>query len=292
MRYLNPVHTVVHTVAIFALLLSLAIGLQAQAQSSGATARTVVGGSLTAAGIAFVPIYTEYTLSVGDEGSPYMALMVPMFLTTGIPTLVTGAVQLGQGSSRLTDPANVEAWGRATSGKLCIPYLLVGGLAAGIGLPIAMQGWSDGRYSGAPSFVLPATGLALFGAGVYIATSSDNALRELWGKEPEIEDRPGEFLVTGGVICLAMGTGVLVGMAPAMRVTFGDPEAVLTASILGAGYFAGGLAMLISGVGRLVSANEVSAWTAARRSRVVLRSVGPMHDPMTGTTGIAFSGTF
>ncbi len=282
-------------ILMVAVLGTLALGAPAQAVTTGATARTVVGGGLTVSGIAMVPITTEYQLNWGfDQGTGFMAVAVPTLLIPGIPTLVTGTVQMATGDSAVDDPLLLPAFQRAQAGQaLAIPYLLTGGLAGGGTLIAASLGWMYDNNATVPSFVTPILGLGVFGAGIFLAVDGDNALQEVWGKEA-VDLRPGSLLIGGGVTCLAMGTGFLAGVTPVMRLsTFNSGNEVgpvLVSAITGVGYMVTGIVMVATGAARQSESYSTDAVASRRDPRVRLDGFGPTYDPTSGTTGFALSG--
>jgi hypothetical protein len=283
--------------AHLALLGALLLAVPASAATREATARTAVGAGMTMVGIAMVPITTEYMISSGDEGTPYMVAAVPTLLIPGIPTLVIGAVQVASGPGAVKDPNVLPTYNRAIAGQnLCTPYLVVGGMVGAITLGIASLSWARDRDEGAPSFITPMLGMAIFAGGVYLAVDGDNAARDLWGRGEDFDSRPGDIMIGGGVTCLAMGTGVLTALTPSLRLASegGDNELapVVISTVTGITYMAMGLSLLVTGAERRAQSYQTTEVHTPSKRRARIDGIVPTFDPDVGTAGLAIAGRF
>lgn len=282
--------------SLAALVISILLALPAvpaAANDSGPAARATLGTSLTIGGIVMIPITAELILA-GEHGAGagYTGLMAPLLMCTGIPTLVEGIVQAASGHGTFSDPVQRAAWGRARMGDLAIVYVLAGSMFGGFSLTGSAVLWANHEYAGPPTFILPFAGLGLMGAGIGFAADASAAAGTFPGEVEDVDDPPGEVLAKNGVALMAVGTGFLVGVAPAVRIASSEtsfsPMVVLTPILLGAGYAAGGAVMLITGVQRWSVGWGQARRPGAPRARIV--GVTPTYDPYTRSAGVSLVG--
>lgn len=210
--------------------------------------------------------------------------------TTLLRTILSGLLLLGVTTAGLAhagdDPSS--PWLRARAASAGPALILPGALAGGIGLTLATRLAGTEHALGESGIILPAVGFTALAVGVLITLDGHVAGLELTGLTSD--PVPRSYLTTSGACTLASGVFMLAVVTPLSRLlpTADESPALAVPILTGAGYMAGGLAMLVAGVVH----EKAPANTALDRPRRNFLAFSPVFDPANDTVGVALKGTF
>ncbi len=184
------------------------------------------------------------------------------------------------------DPSTLKFRARAAAVG---PSLIVpGALAGGIGLTLAARLAGTDHALGDTAPILPAVGFSVLAAGILVTLDGHAAGLQLDGLTSEPVSR--SYLTTSGACTLAGGVFMLAVVTPLSRLlpTENETTALAVPILTGAGYMAGGLAMLVAGVVH----EKAPALASSGRQRRNFLAFAPVFDPASDTVGVALKGTF
>jgi hypothetical protein len=243
---------------------------------------TAIGGGLIAGGFVLAGAADGAGIA-RHRGHPVRVALMANLLATGIPSAVTGTIQLAHGSRGVANPANVETWRRATAGKaLHMPYVITGIAmnVAWLSIVLHFPGedfiWQEGTY------LLPIAGLATLSTGLALAAAGDSAAARLYGRDGEWDDKPGRLLLKSGIAMLATGgAGLVIGglLCMPFELSFsGDGSFSARIMLTGMPFVLAGIPMTIAGALRCKRADRDQPLVESRtqRRRPVLVGIGPM----------------
>ncbi len=289
----------IRRIPILILLIALAVPASSRAATEGSAGRALIGGTLTAGGIAAVALGTDRLLGSDDIDAYQLMFIAPVLLTPGIPLLSFGIVQGIAGDGMVDDPANLRLWERVIVAQaLYAPCIIVGGVLGMVGLA---QGAYESQWSSLdyPSYLLPVFGFSVFAMGMGIAVDGDNAIVEMGGRESSLTTPPGALLLGSGVVAAAIGTGILTSFtwfgAPMYAGEVPNPPAI--SALCATVYLIGGITSILAGESRLRRYNNTGNWGPQvrrqhRAPRVHLDGMAPTFDANTETAGMAIVGRF
>jgi hypothetical protein len=204
-------------------------------------------------------------------------------LLTGLLLVVVSTAGLARAAEDLSTPRL-----RARAGALGPSLIVPGAIAGGIGLTLATRLAGTEHSLGDTAAILPAVGFSVLAAGILVTLDGHAAGRQLTGLTTE--PVPRSYLAVSGSCALAGGVFMLTVVTPLSTLlpTADESSAIAVPILTGAGYMAGGLAMLVAG---LVHENAPAMASAARPRRNFL-AFSPVFDPNNDTFGVALKGTF
>lgn len=210
--------------------------------------------------------------------------------TTVLRTILSGLLLLAISTAGLAhagdDPSTLRF--RARAGAVGPALILPGALAGGIGLALTARLAGTDHALGDTAPILPVVGFSVLAAGILVTLDGHAAGLQLTGLTSE--PVPRSYLTTSGACTLATGAFMLGVVTPLSRLlpTADESSALAVPILTGAGYMAGGLAMLIAGIVH----ERAPANTALDSPRRNFLAFSPVFDPANDTVGVALKGTF